>query len=223
MPIAARIFCTECLSGSLSPCLKTFVKKTTSPFEFLNDSNDPGIRIFTNSGMLYKARIFATSASVKTFGSRWSTPNTRSFGFTIGILCRPVTTVSTSSLRSATDTSALASSIRRPDVDGWASSAPTTSTLEVLPVSVDTSDTSPPSVSSKSAHQALRSSSPMPILHQTLLGYDYSLIWCLTSTNKSNATLNDMLESNPYPRAQELPFIYAHLCSYEFLLVHTCS
>ncbi|CAL8167668.1 unnamed protein product [Prunus armeniaca] len=29
------------------------------------------------------------------FGSRWSTPNTRSFGFAIGILCRPVTTVST--------------------------------------------------------------------------------------------------------------------------------
>ncbi|CAB4289762.1 unnamed protein product [Prunus armeniaca] len=101
--------------------------------------------------MLYKARIFATSASVRTFGSRWSIPNTRSFGFAIGILCQSVTTISTSSLGLATDTSASASSIRRPDVDEWASSAPTTSTLKVLPVSVDTSGTSPPSVSSKSA------------------------------------------------------------------------
>ncbi|CAL2255046.1 unnamed protein product [Prunus armeniaca] len=30
-----------------------------------------------------------------------------------------------------------------------------------------------------------------------------------------------MLESNPYPRAQELLFIYANLCSYVFIRVHT--
>ncbi|CAL8114249.1 unnamed protein product [Prunus armeniaca] len=52
---------------------------------------------------------------------------------------------------------------------------------------------------------------------QRLLGYEYSLIRCLTSTNKSKAKLNDMLKSNPYPRAQELMFIYAPLSSSTFL------